>query len=477
VPQGGQFLAVCSKWKGKFVTRTRRAYTQGYCVVHAFCPDVSRGAEPKLDPHMADTQNNMLRLVRQVTKGATGIHFVIDNRFPTPRLVWHFIEMGVYVTATIRMNLFPVTTPAVKVALIPPAWSKDSISDANKAAFRLLPANMASYGPMTLTACFDTGLCKQITTYPNLNFQDATVIENQRRVFAELKSKVKLATPHLYTSHYNGVDVVDHNTVMNQMALHSFKWTWNPTLRVIEFAKNNAYASHVALCEDYNERNGFTNPKDDPMYLAPMKAKEFYRKWGLMGMRYKAANGYWFETATGSAAAAGVAAPAGPAAAAPRLNDPTSTARAANKDHRFDRQFIHTQDFTYKPSGPLRCKYCGVETCRTKCQCGVVLHFPTGGGGGIQWPCAHRYHSREYSQFCWADTKPPKAKKHRRDPDIDTLRENSAKYREQKPASQNGSRTIATDEVFSETTRTSRRASREAAEQAEEHTERRRSRD
>ena len=408
----------------------------------------------------------------RVDEGAAGIHFVIDNRFPTPRLIWHFLEMGVYVTATIRMNLFPLTTPSIKAALIPPAWEKGSISDANKAAYRLKPANLASFGPITLTACFDTGLCKQVTTYPNLAFQDATVIENRRRLFVEIKSKVKLAAPCIYTGAYNSVDVVDHYTVMNQLAVHSYKWTWNPTLRVMEFAKVNTYASHVALCEDYNERNQFTNPADHPLYLTPMTTKEFYRTWGLQGMRYRAASGYWFEQQPGAAARA----PATTPAAGP-VTDPTRTVRAAGNGNRFDRQFNHTKDPTYTPSGPNTCKYCGVSTCRTRCKCGVVLHFPTGGGGGIQWPCAARYHSRQHTKFCYADARSPKNKNHKRDPDIDQLRKSSATYRAEKQRDESGSRTIAVVEVFQEEAQRSRAAQRASAEERADRAGRRNSRD
>eukprot|EP01047_Picozoa_sp_COSAG01_P045040 COSAG01_NODE_4121_length_5332_cov_13.928913_8_plen_252_part_01 len=243
---------------------------------------------------MADTQNCMLRLVKQTVKNAVGIHAIFDNRFMTPLFVMHCREMGVYLTGTIRMNLFPLKSH-IKSHLIPSGWEGKNINDTRKAEFRTQPANLVSYGPITVTACFDTGLTRQCTTLPNLAFQDKTVIEKQRRVFAELKSKVKLAAPHIYTADYNAVDVVDHCTVMNQMALQSNKWTWNPLLRVFEFAKVNTYAAHVALCADYNKRRGFTSPSTDELYLTPLPAKEFYRKWGLLGMRYRGKSGYWFE--------------------------------------------------------------------------------------------------------------------------------------------------------------------------------------
>jgi hypothetical protein len=109
---------------------------------------------------------------------------LLDNHLPTPWLLWHLLNINIYCPCTIRTNLFPLEAQ-IKQHLTPKEWESKSLSDTKKAQFRQLPANLVSFGPLTLTSCFDVGLVRMVTTLPNLDFQSQNFIRTHRRAFLD----------------------------------------------------------------------------------------------------------------------------------------------------------------------------------------------------------------------------------------------------------------------------------------------------
>ena len=148
----------------------------------------------------------------------------------------------------------------------------------------------------------------------------------------------------------------------------------------------------------------------------------------------------------------------------PALSAPVSEPRVSSTSDDADDEYIgedHDELFGYAhaaeevgsdgedgafsaSSGPNRCQYCNVKSARFKCElCGVYLHYPTSGKGGIDLPCAARYHDRNFCKFCYGDDAPsPKHTTHTVDPDVDIMREAKQPFREENVVDAGGHRII-----------------------------------